>query len=232
MANYCCDSGETYAGKRPLDIIVSSLALLGSAPACLIVAAAIRVDSRGPVFFRQDRIGKSGKPFVMLKFRTMIDRDAVTIDQRNEAVVTSGRDPRITRVGRLLRVTSFDEVPQFVNVLRGDMSLVGPRPVLPPQAQAVPPEYRSRFSVLPGITGLAQVQGRRSLGWIEQLEAEVEYVRRASLPMDIEILLKTFLGLFKGQGVYADASKNWRNYSGLIEEPVMQEAGVPPPNAN
>ncbi|WP_018882782.1 MULTISPECIES: sugar transferase [unclassified Thioalkalivibrio] len=198
--------------KRLFDILASLGALLALTPLLLLIATAIRLDSPGPVLFRQRRIGLHGQPFRVLKFRTMVDRDPDAIDQHQEQVVSAGIDPRITRVGRLLRATSLDELPQLWNILRGDMSVVGPRPILPEQVEVVPPSYASRFDVRPGLTGLAQVRGRRTLGWIQQLEADTEYAARHHLLYDLGLILKTVHVVLTGQGIYGEAGVNWRTY--------------------
>ncbi|WP_018144031.1 MULTISPECIES: sugar transferase [unclassified Thioalkalivibrio] len=198
--------------KRLFDVLSSMGALILLAPVLFLIAAAIRLDSPGPILFRQRRIGLHGQPFRVLKFRTMVDRDPDTIDQHHEQVVSTGIDPRITRAGRLLRASSLDELPQLWNILRGDMSVVGPRPILPEQVEVVPPSYASRFSVRPGLTGLAQVRGRRTLGWIQQLEADTEYAAQHHLLYDLGLILRTIYVVLTGQGVYGEAGINWRTY--------------------
>ena len=167
--------------KRLFDIVLSSVALFFFFPFILLAALWIRLDTPGPVIFKQHRIGKDCKPFKVLKLRTMIDRPSSDIDQNNEKVIANGEDPRITRSGRFLRSTSLDELPQLWNIVRGDMSIVGPRPIIPEQLEVVPPEFKSRFHVLPGLTGLAQVRGRRSLGWLDQLKADAEYAKNYNI---------------------------------------------------
>lgn len=196
--------------KRALDLIASLAALVLLAPLLGILALWVRLDSPGPALFRQTRLGRSGRAFELYKFRSMVVRESV--DQYREAVVEEGRDPRITRAGRWLRASSLDELPQLWNVLRGDMSLVGPRPLLPEQEEAVPARMRRRFMVVPGLTGLAQVRGRRGLDWPEQLAADCDYVDRRSLVMDLAILLATVRVVFAAQGVYGGAGSNWRAY--------------------
>ena len=198
--------------KRSADVLLSGIALLLLAPILLLLVLLIRWDSRGPAFFRQQRVGRFQRPFLVLKFRTMVDRPAEEIDQHCEAVVSSNRDPRITRLGRWLRITSLDELPQLWNIFRGEMSFVGPRPVLQEQLEAIPPEFLSRFQVRPGLTGLAQVRGRRSLPWLKQLEADAEYVSRCSLWLDATILVRTVWVVLTGRGIYGDETKNWRAY--------------------
>lgn len=196
--------------KRALDIVAAVAGLVVLAPLLAVAALAIKLDTPGPVFFRQRRIGRGREPFEVVKFRTMTHREH--IDQHAEQVLEAGSDARITRVGRVLRSSSLDELPQLLNVVRGEMSLVGPRPILPEQLEVVPEDRMGRFAVRPGITGLAQVSGRRSLGWLEQLDCDAEYARDPGLWRDLGILLRTARVVFSGSGVYADASKNWRAY--------------------
>lgn len=196
--------------KRLLDLLISVPLLIGTAPILGIIALAIRIDSQGPILFRQVRIGSNRREFTILKFRTMKHR--TKIDQQSEAVIKEGHDPRITRVGRILRKTSLDELPQLVNIIRGDMSLVGPRPVIPEQLRAIPPRYLGRFSMPPGITGLAQVKGRRSLNWIDQLKYDVEYCTNWRFLGDIKLMFQTVWVVLTGSGVYGSQEDNWRNY--------------------
>lgn len=191
--------------KRVLDMVVSSLALVPLAPLLVVAAIAVRVSSRGPIFFRQERVGYRGKLFTIWKFRTM---RAGSDDSVHRAYVRAmlaggengrhGRmglhkldDDRVTRVGRVLRRTSVDELPQLFNVLRGDMSLVGPRPVLPWEAELFSQSERLRFDVRPGITGLWQVSGRSRLTMRQALELDCAYVVQQRFLLDVKILLKT-----------------------------------------
>lgn len=198
--------------KRLFDLLSSIIVLLLLTPLLLFISLWIRFDSPGPVLFRQVRVGRGQRPFSILKFRTMWHRDSNTIDQHNEQVITTGHDPRITRAGRILRATSLDELPQLWNIFIGDMSVVGPRPILPEQIEVVHDPYVERFRVRPGLTGLAQVRGRRSLGWLDQLAADAEYVKRQGLLFDLGIILRTFVVLFTGSGVYGGETQNWRAY--------------------
>lgn len=207
------------AGKRTLDVVASLTALVLLAPLLGVLALWVRLDSPGPALFCQTRLGRKGAPFALYKFRSMVVRESV--DQYREAVLEAGRDPRITRAGRWLRVSSLDELPQLWNVLRGEMSLVGPRPLLPEQQAAVPARMRRRFMVLPGLTGLAQVRGRRGLDWPQQLAADCDYVDVQSLWRDLVILLATVRVVFAAQGVYGGAGSNWRAY--LPGEPARRE---------
>ncbi len=177
----------------------------------------IKFDSHGPVFFLQKRAGLGGRPFRIFKFRTMVHRPPEQIDQHSEQVVSAGRDPRITRAGRFIRATSIDELPQLINILKGDMSVVGPRPVLMEQKEVVPPGYMKRFAVRPGLTGLAQVRGRRSLGWLQQLAFDAEYVEKRSFFYDLGIIFTTIKVVLLGSGLYGGEGLNWRAYRDSLE---------------
>lgn len=195
------------AWKRRLDVWAGLAALVLLAPVMLVAGCLVALTSPGPVLFRQTRIGLGGRPFEMLKFRTMrhsegrddnADREAFLRELRGAAAVEDstglyrpGADPRITRVGVILRRLSIDELPQLINVLRGDMSLVGPRPALPWQVDMLTPHQCRRHECLPGITGLWQVRGRNRLGWEEMFALDIEYVERCSLRFDLAILLGT-----------------------------------------
>lgn len=194
--------------KRVLDILLVFLALPMLLPIFALVAVAIRATSQGPVFFVQSRVGRGGNRFGMLKFRSMVaDAEA----RRNEVLSASDRaglcfkskdDPRITRVGRILRRTSLDELPQLINVLKGEMSLVGPRPALPDEVSAYPAAAMERLAVLPGITGPWQVAGRADLGFDEMVALDVAYVRSAGLMTDLRILVQTVRAVLSGRGAY------------------------------
>jgi undecaprenyl phosphate N,N'-diacetylbacillosamine 1-phosphate transferase len=172
--------------KRAMDIILSFLALAGLSPLLLIIILLIRLGSRGPAIFRQARAGRGGKPFMMYKFRTMrTDTDPYAPSPHG------GDDPRVTRLGRLLRRLSLDELPQLWNVLKGDMSLVGPRPLYERQAADWNDRQRKRLLVRPGLTGLAQVSGRGQLTIEDKLELDVQYVEKQSFRLDAGIVLKT-----------------------------------------
>jgi len=196
-----------------IDLVVSLGLIILVAPLLLLLWLLVRLTSRGPALFRQERLGRERKPFTVLKFRTMhvgnddrIHRDYVTGLLSAAAAAPAGDsglfkldgDPRVTRVGAWLRRTSLDELPQLINVLRGEMSLVGPRPVLPWEARLFSEAYQRRFAVKPGITGLWQVSGRSRLSMRAALELDVEYVLRRSLALDLSILLRTGPALFRG----------------------------------
>jgi lipopolysaccharide/colanic/teichoic acid biosynthesis glycosyltransferase len=174
---------------------LAALAILG--PLMVVVALLIRGDSPGPAVFRQTRAGKDGRPFTLFKFRTMRADVAPYSDSPR-----SGDDPRFTRLGRLLRETSLDELPQLLNVLRGDMSLVGPRPLYMQQVPEWSPRHRGRLRVKPGVTGLAQVNGRGGVTIEEKLEWDIQYVENVCLRNDLGIIWQTFRGLWSRTGIY------------------------------
>jgi len=192
------DDGYARRGKRVLDVAVSGAALAVSWPLLLGVAALVRTQLGAPVLFRQRRPGRHGRPFTILKFRTMTDA-------RDEGGALLSDGERLTRVGRWLRRSSLDELPELLNVLRGDMSLVGPRPLLDRYRPFFSTRERTRESVRPGITGLAQVLGRNQLPWSERLEADARYVETMSLRRDVRILLDTVLAVASARGVEQDA---------------------------
>lgn len=201
--------GGTRVFKRSLDIAVSLELLMLLAPVLLLVAIAIKLESPGPVFFRQTRVGRWGKLFAMWKFRSMyIDAEARKAEllARNESaggvIFKMKDDPRITRVGRIIRRASIDELPQFWNVLVGDMSLVGPRPALPGEVDQYSLADRRRLEVIPGITCIWQVSGRSEIPFAEQVKLDVRYIESSSLAQDILILLKTVPAVLLGRGAY------------------------------
>jgi lipopolysaccharide/colanic/teichoic acid biosynthesis glycosyltransferase len=218
------DSGarrKYLVAKRAVDVIGAFAALIVLAPVMVIIAIAIKLDSRGPVFFVQQAIGRHSRAFPMLKFRTMHQgadnaqhrrfteayvlgtRDGESLDPRTgERVYKIVGDRRVTRVGRLLRRTGLDETPQFLNVLRGDMSLVGPRPPLPYEHSLYDEWAKRRLAVRPGITGLYQVRRRGRASFREMVETDLEYIERMSLRLDLKLLLLTIPVLVRGQGAY------------------------------
>lgn len=183
--------------KRVIDLVLASVGLLVLAPLVAAVAVGIRWRLGAPVLFRQQRTGMGGRQFRVLKFRTMTD----SRDARGELLPDHRR---LTRLGRLLRRLSLDEIPQLVNVLRGDMSVVGPRPLLPKYDTWYTATERRRFDVRPGITGLAQVAGRNTVGWGTRLSLDVEYVDRCSLWLDAAIIVRTIRVVFAREGAVAD----------------------------
>jgi lipopolysaccharide/colanic/teichoic acid biosynthesis glycosyltransferase len=192
--------------SRALDLVIGSLLLALAAPLLLIAAAAIKLESRGPAFYRQRRVGKDGAPFELWKLRTMVPG----AEEMGAGIYVLEGDPRITRVGRLLRRLSLDELPNLLNVLRGDMALVGPRPTIQEQVDRYTERQRLRLEVKPGITGWAQVNGRTSLPWPERIELDVWYVENRSLGLDLRILARTARLLASGRGLYSeDLRQGW-----------------------
>jgi len=194
-------------GKRVLDVTVSFLLLLALAPVFIVAAILIRLESRGPVFFVQDRVGLNKRLFRMFKFRTMVsdaEKKQAQLEALNEAdgpVFKIKNDPRITRVGKYLRKTSIDELPQLLNVLKGDMSLVGPRPLPVRDYQGFDEDWvRRRFSVPPGITCLWQVGGRSDLSFKEWMELDLQYIDQWSFWLDLKLIAKTIPAVLKGAG--------------------------------
>ena len=185
---------------RPFDIAVAALALLLLSPFLLVAAIAIKLGSRGPVFYRQRRVGLHGREFEMLKLRTMVQGS----DPVGVGTIVYRDDPRVTRAGRFLRRTSLDEVPNLVNVLRGEMAIVGPRPTIPAQVDDYTEFQRRRHEVLPGITGWAQVQGRAGIPWEERIELDVWYVDHRSVALDARILARTVWLVLTAQGLAPD----------------------------
>jgi lipopolysaccharide/colanic/teichoic acid biosynthesis glycosyltransferase len=193
------------ACTRALDLVIAGAAAVLGAPVFVAIAIAIRVESRGPIILRQTRVGLGGEDFELLKFRTMVP-DAHRL---GTGWLIAEQDPRITRVGRFLRRWSLDELPQVFNVLRGDMSIVGPRPTLRYQVDQYTPFQRRRLEVRPGITGWAQVLGRNRLTWPQRIELDVWYVDNRSVLLDIRLLLRTLPMLARPTGVYNDARGDW-----------------------
>ena len=184
--------------KRAVDITLCSVGLVLFSPFLALAAVAVKFDSRGPIFFRLRAAGLHAKPFLQLKLRTMVENAR----DRGDCFETYATDPRITRVGRFLRRWSIDELPQLWNVLRGEMSLVGPRPTFVELAARYSPEQARRLAVLPGITGLAQVNGRNALNWPERMQHDLHYVENYSLWMDFSILVRTMPALLHYEGIY------------------------------
>lgn len=190
--------------KRLFDFFMASILTIITLPVFLIIAFGIRLDSPGPAIFRQRRIGYKGRPFTIYKFRTMkLNAEAhqkyPEKKDLEQFVFQSEDDPRVTRVGRFLRRTSLDELPQLLNVLKGDMSLVGPRPEVPEIVALYDEEQAKRLDAVPGITGLAQISGRSELTVGETIEYDLEYVRSRSFWFDLQILFKTVLVVFSGK---------------------------------
>jgi lipopolysaccharide/colanic/teichoic acid biosynthesis glycosyltransferase len=199
-------------GKRAFDTVASAVSLLVWSPVFLAVALLVRLLLGAPVLFRQDRPGLGGRPFALLKFRTMTDA-------RDSAGTWLPDERRLTRFGRFLRRSSLDELPELWNVLRGDMSLVGPRPLLMQYLTRYTPQQARRHEVSPGITGLAQVDGRNSLPWDERLRLDVTYVDSVSFALDLMILLRTVWTVLSREGISADGCATMAEFMGQGPEP-------------
>jgi lipopolysaccharide/colanic/teichoic acid biosynthesis glycosyltransferase len=198
----------SYRIRRAFDCVTASMALVIAAPVMLLTVIAIRLDSPGPIIFRQTRVGKQGKPFTLYKFRSMSD-DAearkAELRAQNEAdgpLFKMKKDPRVTRVGYVIRKLSIDELPQLFNVLQGDMSMVGPRPPVPDEVAAYQIDHLRRLEVVPGITGLAQIEGRSNLDFETWVALDRQYIAEQSLRQDLIILLKTIPAVIFGRGAY------------------------------
>ena len=178
--------------KRIFDVVISLIALIILSPILLIVAIAIKIESKGPIIFKQQRIGKGGKVFNIYKFRSMI----VGAEKMGTGVYSKKGDSRVTKVGKFIRMTSIDELPQLVNILKGEMSIIGPRPVLtyhPWKYEEYTEEQLKRFNVRPGVTGWAQVHGRKDVEWHERIKLDVYYVENISFWLDVKIFFKTII---------------------------------------
>jgi lipopolysaccharide/colanic/teichoic acid biosynthesis glycosyltransferase len=192
--------------KRALDLLLGSSAFVVTAPALAVTAIAIRIETHGHAIYRQRRVGHGGRPFLLFKLRTMV----TGAEDMGSGLAVDEGDARITRLGAWLRRTSFDEVPNLVNVLRGHMSLVGPRPTVQVQVDRYSDRQRRRLDALPGITGWAQINGRASLPWHERIELDLWYVEHASLRLDLQILLRTARLAASGAGLYRGETGGWR----------------------
>ena len=191
---------------RSLDVVLAGAGLAVASPLLALAAILIKLESRGPVFYRQRRVGLRGRPFELWKLRTMVPR----AETMGDGIYVLEGDPRITRVGRVLRRFSLDELPNLVNVAKGDLALVGPRPTVQEQVDRYTERQRRRLEVKPGITGWAQVNGRTSLPWPERIELDVWYVEHRSLRLDLRILARTARMLATGHGLYSeDARQGW-----------------------
>jgi lipopolysaccharide/colanic/teichoic acid biosynthesis glycosyltransferase len=194
--------------KRALDLAVSLLVLPFLMPIMLIAAIAIKIDSPGPILFKQTRVGKWGRLFTCYKFRSMfIDAEArkaelMHLNEADAIVFKIAKDPRITRVGRIIRKLSIDEFPQLFNVIKGDMSWVGPRPPIPYEVENYEYDHRRRLLAVPGITGLQQVSGRSTVSFNRWVELDLQYIQEQSLAKDLEILIKTIPAVISGKGAY------------------------------
>jgi lipopolysaccharide/colanic/teichoic acid biosynthesis glycosyltransferase len=193
--------------RRAFDVIVAAAALAAASPFMLVAVLAIRLESRGSAIYRQRRVGRNGRPFDVIKLRTMV----TGAEGMGAGLAISEGDTRITRVGRLLRRTSLDEVPNLVNVLRGDMSIIGPRPTVPVQVDRYTARQRGRLAVKPGITGWAQIHGRTELPWDERIELDLWYIEHRSWRLDLRILWRTARMVLGGQGLYRGEAPAWRD---------------------
>lgn len=191
--------------RRIVDVVVSGAALVVVSPILLIAMIAIRLESSGSPIYRQRRIGRDGAAFEVVKLRTMVQG----AEHIGAGMAVNEDDPRITRIGSFLRHTAIDELPQLVNVLRGDMSLIGPRPTLPSQVEAYDERQRGRLAIKPGLTGWAQVNGRASLPWSQRIELDLWYIEHRSLALDLRILARTVRVLLGGEGVYKGETGGW-----------------------
>ncbi len=191
--------------RRAIDVVGGSLALLLAAPVMALALLAIRLESRGHPIYRQHRVGKDGRPFELLKLRTMVDG----AEHIGAGLAINANDPRVTRVGALLRRGSLDELPNLLNVVRGDMSFIGPRPTLPGQVAEYTERQRGRLAIKPGITGWAQVNGRTALPWGERIELDLYYIEHRSLALDMRILWRTVAIVLGGSGLYKGQTGGW-----------------------
>jgi lipopolysaccharide/colanic/teichoic acid biosynthesis glycosyltransferase len=191
--------------RRLFDVIVSAVVLTATSPIVALAALAIRLESKGHPIYRQHRVGKDGAPFDVLKLRTMVSG----AEKMGAGLAVDDGDSRITRVGALLRRTSIDELPNLVNVLKGEMSIIGPRPTVPVQVAQYTDRQRGRLALKPGITGWAQVNGRASLPWPQRIELDLFYVEHATLALDLRILWLTARMLVTGHGLYKGETGGW-----------------------
>lgn len=191
--------------RRAIDVVGGSLALIVAAPVMGIAMLAIRFESRGHPIYRQRRIGLDGGEFDLLKLRTMVDG----AEHIGAGLAVNENDPRVTRVGALLRRASLDELPNLLNVVRGEMSFIGPRPTIPVQVAQYTHRQRGRLAIRPGITGWAQVNGRASLPWSERIELDLYYIEHRSLALDLRILWRTVTIVFGGSGLYKGQTGGW-----------------------
>lgn len=184
--------------KHGLDKITILILCIVAIPLFILIALCIKLTSKGPIFFVQKRVGKDGKDFNIFKFRTMVQN----AEKIGSGIYTEENDPRITKIGRILRKTSLDELPQLMNILIGDMSIIGPRPTLRYQVEKYTPYQMQRLRMRPGVTGLAQVNGRNSLPWSKRIEYDIKYVNNYSLWLDFIIILRTIKVVLTAEGVY------------------------------
>jgi lipopolysaccharide/colanic/teichoic acid biosynthesis glycosyltransferase len=221
------DAEKYERGKRVLDLAITVPIGVVLAPIIGALAAAVKLESRGPVLFRQERVGRGGRSFEILKLRTLHDE----APQAPADYLIAAGDPRITRIGAFLRRWSLDELPQLWNIIRGDMSIVGPRPTLRYQVDQYDEEQRRRLEVLPGVTGWAQIHGRNRLTWPQRIEHDVWYVDHRSLKLDLKILLATPRILLTPRSIYGDAQGDWGEHASRsrpADEPERRRPGPRP----
>jgi lipopolysaccharide/colanic/teichoic acid biosynthesis glycosyltransferase len=199
-------SAVGYRGKRALDVVVAATALTAAAPLLALAALLIRLETHGHPIYRQRRVGLDGEPFDLYKLRTMV----AGAETMGAGLAVDAGDARITRLGALLRRTSLDELPNLVNVLRGEMSVVGPRPTVQVQVDRYTERQRGRLGVRPGLTGWAQIHGRASLPWHERIELDLWYVEHVSPAVDVRILWRTLRMVLGGHGLYRGETGGWR----------------------
>ena len=192
--------------KRAMDLVIAGGALALTGPLLAVAALLIRLETHGHALYRQRRVGRDGVPFELFKLRTMV----TGAERMGSGLAIDEGDDRITRMGALLRRTSLDELPNLINVLRGEMSVVGPRPTVQVQVDRYSPRQRRRLDALPGLTGWAQVNGRASLPWSERIELDVWYLEHASLRLDLRILARTLRMVLTGHGLYRGETGGWR----------------------
>jgi lipopolysaccharide/colanic/teichoic acid biosynthesis glycosyltransferase len=204
--------------KHALDRVLALALLVALSPLFGLIALLIRLDDGGPVFFRQARVGRDGKPFVIWKFRTMVPDADRLLDAHGQ--ISDAR--RITSVGRLLRMTSLDELPQLINILRGEMSFIGPRPGLIEHYPRLTAEQRGRYAMRPGVTGLAQTNGRNTLPWSQRIALDLKYINEYSLWLDLKILVRTVVVVFTARGVVLDRNPEQVDDIGLVTRNYKQ----------
>ncbi len=195
-----------YKIKLIIDKFSALLFLLILSPLLLLIAIAIKINSNGPFLFKQKRLGFQGKEFIIYKFRTM-NINAKDLRNPDGSTYNSDNDPRLTKVGRILRVSSLDEIPQLINILKGEMSIIGPRPDLPEFYMYYDNHQIKKLDVLPGITGLAQINGRNEIPHSERIDFDIKYIKNYSLILDLRIAIKTFTNIIRKKGVYASNYK-------------------------
>ncbi|MCU0314055.1 MAG: sugar transferase [Solirubrobacteraceae bacterium] len=193
--------------RRAFDLVVAAGALILASPFLLAAVIAIRLESQGSPIYRQRRVGQDGRPFDVIKLRTMV----TGAEHLGAGLAVSEGDTRITRVGRILRRTSLDEVPNLVNVLKGEMAIIGPRPTVPVQVEQYTERQRGRLAVKPGMTGWAQVNGRAEIPWDERIELDLWYIEHRSMALDLRILWRSIRIVFGGEGLYRGETPAWRD---------------------